>query len=345
MIIDFPRRLAEVSLQWLSEVLGMDVASFESSDIGAGKGMMGDIFRLELTGAAGEQLVVVAKFSADREELRIAAKRAGVFEREVNFYRHIAPTLKCRIPRCYGSWFDPDTAQFVILMESIDVDPSVNQIKGMSFEQARTVVGELAALHIPSSEVVQFRELIMPASSEARRTNQRLFVGSGWERLRKLVPEHLRVALSPGEMADRLVAAIDVLAAQTYFLLHGDARPDNLLFSKSSGEVVLVDWQGLMFGPREWDLGYFFAQGLQTEDRRNWSNALIDHYLSFLPEKLGSVDRQSFVRNIGKAAWFSFGVACSLFTVADTTSEKTIELAASMGERSLSLLFDAGELP
>jgi hypothetical protein len=306
--------------------------------------MMGDIYRLHLVREDRTQQTIVAKFSADREDLRIAAKRAGIFEREVNFYRHIAPVLKCRIPKCFGSWFDVETAEFLILMESIDADPSVNQIKGLSFEQALTVVGELAALHIPASEVEKFGEFVMPASSEARRTNQRLFVANGWEKLRDLVPQRHYNSLSPDEMADRLVAGIDHLAAQPYFLLHGDARPDNLLFSRDSESVALVDWQGLMFGPREWDLGYFLAQGLRTEDRRQWIDKLVDHYISLIPKTAVSIDRKVFMTNVGKAAWFSFGVACSLFTVGDTSSEKTIELAASMGERSLSLLYDVGEL-
>jgi len=345
MIEDFPRRVTDVTAGWLTSVLGEEITRFSEDNIGVGKGMMGEIHRLQLSRIDGTQRTIVAKFSADREDLRIAAKRAGVFEREVNFYRHLAPVLKCRIPRCYGSWFDDDSAEFLILMESIDADPAVNQVKGVSLEQALTVVGELAALHVPARDVEQFSAFIMPASSEARRTNQRLFVGNGWEKLRDLVPDDLRAPLSPQEMADRLVAGIDHLAAQPYFLLHGDARPDNLLFSRESGSVALVDWQGLMFGPREWDLGYFLAQGLRTVDRRQWIDALVDHYISLIPATESFVDRQEFMTNIGKAAWFSFGVACSLFTVADTSSSKTLELAASMGERSLSLLYDAGELP
>lgn len=326
-------------------VLREDVDAFTVDDIGAGKGMLGDIFRVDLQLAEAGPRTIVAKFSADREDLRVAAKRAGVFEREINFYRHIAPILRCRIPKCFGTWFDSDTAEFVILMEFIDADPSVNQVQGVSFEQALTVIDELASLHIPASEVEQFSEFIMPASSEARRTNQRLFVANGWEKLRELVPESLRVPLSPSEMADRLVAGIDHLATQPYFLLHGDARPDNLLFARGSTDVVLVDWQGLMCGPREWDLGYFIAQGLQTEDRRKWIGALVDRYIDLVSRTGSELDRNLVMINIGKVAWFSFGVACSLFTVGDTTSQRTIDLASSMGERSLSLLYDARELP
>lgn len=306
--------------------------------------MLGDIFRVVMTMEDGTDETAILKFSADREDLRVAAKRAGIFEREVNFYRHIAPRLKCRIPRCFGAWFDAETAEFVIVMEFIDADPSVQQTKGVSLTQARTVVRELSELHVPANDFVEFSNFIMPASAEARRINQRMFVTNGWSKLRERVSVELRVSFTPEEMADKVVAAIDFLASQPYFLSHGDARPDNLLFSRDGTQVALVDWQGLMFGPREWDLGYFMAQGLRTEDRREWVNELVDYYIDLVAAKGEQLDRSTVMTNVGKAAWFSFGVACSLFTVADTSQQKTLDLAGSMGERSLAMLLDAGEL-
>ena len=38
-------------------------------------------------------------------------------------------------------------------MESIDADPSVSQIIGVTFEQAKMVMRELAVLHVPDAEV------------------------------------------------------------------------------------------------------------------------------------------------------------------------------------------------
>lgn len=344
MTEEFPRRISDVSTSWLTAALGETITAFDVENIGVGKGMMGDIYRLHVSDASGRKRSVVAKFSAEREELRAAAKRAGIFEREVNFYRHLGPVLKCRIPECFGSWFDPTTAEFAILMESIAADPTVSQVSGVSLEQAMAVMRELAALHVPESDVRQFSSFIMPASSDARRTNQTNFVMNGWEKLREIIPTNSGFAHSPTHMADRLITAIDVLASQPRFLLHGDARPDNLLFLTNSSEVALIDWQGLMFGPREWDLGYFLAQGLRTEDRRLWTDSLVAHYVEMSSLAGKQIDLDGFMTNIGRAAWFSFGVACSLFTVADTSLSQTIELAASMGERSLSLLCDFGEL-
>lgn len=345
MVDRFPRCLDEVSPQWLSGALGESVESFAATDIGAGKGMMGDIFLLRVKLEQKETCLVVAKFSAEREDLRLAAKRAGIFEREVNFYELIAPMLHCRIPVTFGTWYDEETAEFLILMEHIDADPSVSQIEGVSLSQAKMVMRELAALHVSESDVADFRPLFNFVNAPGRRANQTNFVMSGWSKVRELVPVELRTEHSPEQMVERLHLAFDHLGALPMFLLHGDTRPDNLLFMRDTSGVALIDWQGLTLGPREWDIGYFLAQGLRVEDRRTWTNELLDEYIAHTADSNHVFNKDEMLRNIGKVGWFSFGVACSLFTIADTSREETVALCRSMAERSLSLLYDAGELP
>jgi len=170
-------------------------------------------------------------------------------------------------------------------------------------------------------------------------------VTRGWEEIKQRVSPHLRMDLTAKEMVEKLLAGLDHLSAMPFYLLHGDARPDNLLFDRAGTSVALVDWQGVALGPREWDIGYFLAQGLKVEDRRAWTDELLDIYVNEFAQYGQPPNRGEMARHIGKAAWFSFGVACSLFTVGDTSSQKTIDLAVSMGERSLSLLSDSGELP
>lgn len=345
MTNNFPRRVGEVSAAWLSDVLSERIEEFAVVDIGAGKGMMGDIFQIRYSTADASSRTIVAKFAAEREDLRATAKRGGIFEREINFYRQIAPVLRCRIPRCYGTWYDDETAEFLILMEHIDADRSVSQTAGVTRAQAELVIKELAALHVPESNVAEYRNLFSLVSAPERRTNQTIFVQNGWESVRQLMPTHLRVDKSPAEMATLLVTAFDYLSALPFYLLHGDARPDNLLFSRSADAVALVDWQGVSLGPREWDIGYFLAQGLRTDDRRAWMADLLDLYVAESSRHGAPPNRDEMVRNIGKAAWFSFGVSCSLYTIADTSRQETIDLSTSMAERSLNLLVDLSELP
>ncbi len=337
---NFPRCLVELTPEWLSAITNLPVAKFEALDIGEGKGMLGDVWslRLEVTGQA--PVSIVAKFSAQRESKLPLTRRAAIFEREINFYRNIAPHLRCRMPKIFGCWHEQECAEFLIVMEHIDADSSVDQKKGVTFEQAAQVMAELAALHsfrVGQSGIADGLAII---EAPERRANQKLFIERGWDKLKELLPAESVGVPNTDLLLEGIHSAYDRLAAEPKVLCHGDVRPDNLLFLKNQQSVALIDWQGVALGPRCWDIAYFFAQGLRAEDRRQWQSDLMSTYINE-SEMLGiSIERSSLTANLGSAAWFSFAVACSLFTVADTTQPGTIALARSMGERSISFLKD-----
>ena len=340
----FPRCLAELTPNWLSDVLGVSVAEVDAIDIGEGKGMLGDVWRLRLILRDAEPLEVVAKFSAQRESSLPLSRRAEIFEREINFYRRIAPHLRCRLPRVYGGWHDHERAEFLIVMEHIDADSSVDQKRGVSFDHASQVMIELAALH--SFNIEESVDVLALANVGApeRRANQRFFIENGWDKLKDLLHFDADGSRETDRLTAGISAAYDRLAALPNVLCHGDVRPDNLLFSRDGRSVVLIDWQGVAVGPRCWDLAYFFAQGLRAEDRREWQAKLLNAYVE-AASKLGEeIDMSLLVDGIGSAAWFSLAVACSLFTVADTTQPGTLELAKSMGERAISFLRDEKQI-
>ena len=336
----FPRCLEQLTPDWLSETTNLPVVKFEAIDIGEGKGMLGDVWslRLEVTGQA--PVSVVAKFSAQRESKLPLSRRAEIFEREINFYRTIAPHLRCRMPKVFGCWHDQASAEFLIVMEHVDADLSVDQKKGVSFEQAVQVMDELAALHTFPIESLGIARGLAHVDAPQRRENQKLFIEQGWEKLKDLLAVESSGVPDVKTLAAGIASAYDRLALLPKVLCHGDVRPDNLLFSTDHDSVALIDWQGVAIGPRCWDLAYFFAQALRAEDRRQWQSDLISRYLE-RSESLGApVKREQIVENIGSATWFSFAVACSLFTVADTTQPATLALARSMGERAVNFLKD-----
>lgn len=340
----FPRSLADLTTDWLSEALDLSIASVNGVDIGAGKGMLGDVWHLRLTLNDGQSLEIVAKFSAHRESRLPVSRRAEIFEREINFYRNIAPHLRCRLPKVYSSWHDKERAEFLILMEFIDPDSGVDQKRGVSFDHAVQVMVELAALHSFRIEDSAEIQALANVGASERRANQRLFIENGWDKLKELVGLDGEVLPTTDQLTSGISAAYDRLSTFPNVLCHGDVRPDNLLFMRDARSVVLIDWQGVAVGPRCWDLAYFFAQGLRAEDRREWQAKLLNAYVE-AASKLGEeIDMSLLVDGIGSAAWFSLAVACSLFTVADTTQPGTLELAKSMGERAISFLRDEKQI-
>jgi len=339
----FPRCLEQLSAEWLSEITNLPVAKFEALDIGEGKGMLGDVWslRLEVTGQA--PVSVVAKFSAQRESKLPLTRRAEIFEREINFYKNIAPHLRCRMPKVFGCWHEQERAEFLILMEHIDADSSVDQKRGVSYEHAVQVMDELAALHTFSIEGSGIESGLARVEAPERRANQALFIEKGWETLKDLLPTESVGVPDMKMLTAGITSAYDRLALLPKVLCHGDVRPDNLLFVRHQASVALIDWQGVALGPRCWDIAYFFAQGLRVEDRRAWQSKLIARYVTTSAALGTPVDLTEIEQNLGSAAWFSFAVACSLFTVADTTQPATIALAKSMGERAVNFLRDEKE--
>lgn len=336
----FPRSLEQLTPEWLSGITNLPIAKFEARDIGEGKGMLGDVWRLRLEVTGQAPVSVVAKFSAQRESNLPLTRRAEIFEREINFYRNIAPHLRCRMPRVFGCWHEQERAEFLIVMEHIDADSTVDQKKGVTYEQAAQVMAELAALHSFNVGQSGITEGLAIVEAPERRANQKLFIERGWDKLKELLPSESVGVPATEFLLAGIHSAYDRLAAEPKVLCHGDVRPDNLLFLKNQQSVALIDWQGVALGPRCWDIAYFFAQGLRAEDRRQWQSDLMSIYIDE-SEKLGiPIERSSLTANLGSAAWFSFAVACSLFTVADTTQPGTIALARSMGERSISFLKD-----
>ena len=94
MDVSFPTCPDELNEEWLSNALGRSVENFETRPIGGGKGNLGDLVLVSLEN--GEQ--IVAKFAANRQESLNAAKRSGLFEREIKFYLELAPKLDLRLP-------------------------------------------------------------------------------------------------------------------------------------------------------------------------------------------------------------------------------------------------------
>ncbi len=336
----FPRCLEQLTLGWLSETTNLPVKKFEAVDIGEGKGMLGDVWSLRLEVMGQAPVSVVAKFSAQRESKLPLARRAEIFEREINFYRTIAPHLRCRMPKVFGCWHDQASAEFLIVMEHIDADPSVDQKMGVSFNQAVQVIDELAALHTFSIEGSAIEAGLAHVEAPERRANQALFIEKGWDKLKDLLGAESAGVPDIETLTAGITSAYDRLGLLPKVLCHGDVRPDNLLFARNEASVALIDWQGVALGPRCWDIAYFFAQGLRVEDRRKWQSTLIARYVSTSAALGTTVDATQIVENIGSAAWFSFAVACSLFVVADTTQPSTLALAKSMGERAVNFLKD-----
>ena len=141
----------DLTAAWLSDKIGAGaVSEFAVERIGTGQ--MSECYRVALTyadaGVDGPRSVVL-KVAASDPVSRQTGLALGLYEREVRFYRDIAPGIGGPIAPCYHAAVDTSTGVFDLLLG--DAGPAVvgDEIAGATVEQARLGVLELGRLHGP----------------------------------------------------------------------------------------------------------------------------------------------------------------------------------------------------
>src|SRR4051794_1581294 len=88
------RRLEDLDAEWLSRVLGVSVATFTTDRIGTGQMSQSHRVALEYADGAGAgPASVVVKLAATDPTSRATGIGLGIYEREMCFYRELAPRV------------------------------------------------------------------------------------------------------------------------------------------------------------------------------------------------------------------------------------------------------------
>jgi hypothetical protein len=277
---DLIRRPEDLSAAWLTSVLGAGaVASFTVEPIGTGQ--MSDSFRVGLSYADGRDAgpgSVVLKVASSDETSRSTGVGLGAYEREIRFYREVAPSVEGPIATCHHATYDSDNGWFTLLLEDAAPAEQGDQIAGCDPGQAALALTELAKIHASTWEDERLEA--KPWLNQPNLLNQELVAqllpGFLERYAERLAPEHR-------EVCERFVAGLDGwLAARPrpFAIQHADYRLDNLLFglSGSPKPLTVVDWQTVSFGPAMLDASYLLAGSLVVEDRRAHEEELLRGY-------------------------------------------------------------------
>jgi hypothetical protein len=277
------RRPDELDSAWLATVLGAPVRDFSLTRIGTGQ--MSESYRVALDWD-GEPASAVLKVAASDPTSRATGVGLGAYEREIRFYREVAPRLQgAALARCHAAVYDATEGWFTLLLE--DAGPAVqgDQIRGCSVAEAQLAIAELARLHAP---VLGDPTLAAtPWLNQASPLNQAL-LGQLWpaflERYEaRLAPEHRA-------LIERFLQSVDSWSTDRRAplgLVHGDYRLDNLLFGVegSPRPFCVVDWQTVGWGPAMSDAAYMIGGSLAVEDRRAHEEELLRTYFDGLGEQ------------------------------------------------------------
>jgi len=302
-------RPADLTADWLSVAIGAGtIADFSVERIGTGQ--MSECYRVQLTyadddpGSARPDSVVL-KVAATDPMSRQTGGSLGLYEREVCFYRDLAPRLQGPVAPCYHAAFDASAGVFDVLLG--DASPAVvgDEIQGATIEQAQLAVTELARLQGPLLGDTALAQA--PWLHRDTPINQglitALYAGFVDRYGDRIAPQHRMVC-------ERLVGGFDAYLAEEAAegriagLVHGDYRLDNLLFGAPGADrpLTVVDWQTVTWGPAMTDLAYFLGCALPVAQRRAHYDALLHAYHAALgpdspiglAEVRDGVRRQSF---------------------------------------------------
>lgn len=344
-----PATIEDVTQEWLSEVLDVPLTAINKQQIGQGVGLMGDIFKVELTSAdSSAPRSVVVKLPSSFDENREQGVALGMFDAEVKFYAELSGQADVGIPRIYHAEIVSGTPEFVIVMEDLSHLDSVAQSDGMSFEQAKAAVEVLAHIHAvwwdkvrDEPSVAWIPTMIGPRIEYIDGLFAEVFpafeAGFG-----QVLPEGGLDIYK--KFAGNYLKINTVLAERSpWTLAHQDYRVENLLFGKAgSGEAVVLDWQGIGLGPGAYDLAYTLGGSVDTDIRRANERELVAAYHQTLLEC--GIENYSFDQlydDYGHAQLMG-GLATALMTGAtlDLSNERGKQLVTTMAVRHVTAAMD-----
>ena len=281
-----PATTAELTPGWMSAALrhgGLDVEVSEVAidPFGEGVGMMSGLARASLTYARGDgPRSVIVKQPSPNEVNRGIAVAFHCYEREVSFYREAAALTSARTPTLHHADLEGET-EFVIVMEDLAGYEIGDQTIGATPEQARLVIGSMAAFHAAFWGRVDELGFDFIPDHYPSYFSDNMHQGAiaSWDTMAALAGDAL-----PPELAavkDRYIAAIprlqEWMTAAPRTVVHGDFRMDNFFFGREPGQhpIVICDFQGVLRGKGAHDLAYFLSQSVPVPTRREHERDLV----------------------------------------------------------------------
>src|SRR3954454_23058679 len=146
MVSEVVRRPEDLPTEWLADAVGAPGESVETGRIGTGQMRQNHRARRRGDGAPAS---VVIKVAAEDPTSRATGVGMGAYEREIRFYRELAPRIGGPLATCLATAFDPAEGWFTIVLEDVAPARQGDQIEGCPVDDACLAMEALARLHAP----------------------------------------------------------------------------------------------------------------------------------------------------------------------------------------------------
>lgn len=319
---------ADVTVDWLNERTAADdrvgkITAIEQESMGAGVGILGELSRLHLTYAPGQDgpATMIAKCQSAFEDNVVLCQMMGFYIREVSFYQQLADSIDTRVPVPYVADVDPTGSPFVLILEEVADAVMIDQIEGASLDQTKLVLEAVAALHARfwDNEDLYALNWLPPMNNDMYKGAQALGEAN-WPAFEENWGPRLPVKTLGAVKAFTPLypSALDFLYEfGTPTFAHTDCRAENYLFGGSAGDNVttMLDFQLATRHMGTYDLANFVGQSITVENRRRWEDELLDHYhstlLSFGGPDTYTIEqcRTEYRYNLMQQAWAQLAIA------------------------------------
>jgi hypothetical protein len=243
---------------------------------------------------------VLAKMIVDEKSIAPAC----MYETEVNIHRRMLPGLTLERPLCLAAEYEPDTDNFLLLLEDVSVRGArfTNVLQPpLTPDEVGMLLDWLAELHARFWQSPRLDQEKGWLSSQVSGRQFEMFNAGDW--LVALMDANVaespyradfvaRAGRSPAQLW-ALVKAVHRHQAKSLpmTLCHGDTGAHNT-YRLPDGRGGFVDWQLSVKAAWSHDVHYLVCTGLSVRDRRVHETALVQRYLDRL-QALGVVYRPS----------------------------------------------------
>ena len=295
-MVTIPEDLDQLTADWLTGALrqcdaltGIRVVSFRSEILGD-RGITGQVARLKLVtepkdGNAPETIII--KLSSMDPSKKTIVHAMRMYEREVYFYKQIAPTINVRIPQCYYADINIETGSHVLLLEDIAPARNGNRFTGCSIDEAECAIREIAFFHVSWWEKSQLSALAWLDARERSQKPQGTAVRN-WkpflEKMGRILPEAAQEA--GAFLVTKRSLVHEHLQQPPLTLVHGDFQPDNFFFATPEGgfPFAVIDWQQISLRRGIYDVAGLLCKNLSIDARRAAEQKLLHLYHIILLE-------------------------------------------------------------
>lgn len=240
----------------------------------------------------------------------------GAIEGEVTFFNMIRPQLDIEAPRAHFANFSPETLNSIIVLEDMTGDVEFcrhwTKMDEARVKSQMTVLAQLHGEYLQSPKLktdlghmITWPEFFRITVDEAGFGPQ---ADVGFREAREVIPDRLF------KRADEVWPATEASVATHLNLpstvIHSDVHLKNW-YVAGDGHMGLNDWQCMCQGHWGRDLAYSISTALTVEDRRNWDQDIVRHYVEELGQATGrKVEFKEawlhFRRNLfGALAWWT----------------------------------------